>query len=102
MVSFFGEVKIFIFGPKTMDYSPWFDFSESEKKSGDKDTIGKSISSGVEWRKFQLRSIYLPVRSYECTNVLIIHYCDDLYLVHTFSTPLEGAMKLKFAPICSF
>ena len=31
MKSFFSEVKIFIFGPKTMDYSPWFDFCESKK-----------------------------------------------------------------------
>ena len=26
MKSFFANVKIFIFRPKTMDYSPWFDF----------------------------------------------------------------------------
>ena len=31
MKSFFDKVKIFIFRPKTMDYSPWFDFWESEK-----------------------------------------------------------------------
>ena len=31
MVSFFAEVKFF--GPKTMDYSLWFEFSESEKSS---------------------------------------------------------------------
>ena len=31
MQSFFAEVKISIFRPKTMDYSPWFDFSESKK-----------------------------------------------------------------------
>ena len=31
MKSFFAEVKIFIFRPKTMDYSPWFDFLESKK-----------------------------------------------------------------------
>ena len=31
MKSFFAEVKIFIFRPKTMDYSPWFDFWESKK-----------------------------------------------------------------------
>ena len=31
MVSFFAEVKIFVFRPKTMDYSPWFDFWESQK-----------------------------------------------------------------------
>ena len=31
MISFFAEVKIFRFRPKTMDYSPWFCFSESEK-----------------------------------------------------------------------
>ena len=29
--SFFAKVKIFIFRPKTMDYSPWFDFWKSEK-----------------------------------------------------------------------
>ena len=28
---FFAQVKIFIFRPKTMDYSPWFDFWESKK-----------------------------------------------------------------------
>ena len=31
MKSFFAKVKIFIFRPKTMDYSPWFDFWESKK-----------------------------------------------------------------------
>ena len=31
MNSFFAEVKIFIFRPKTMDYSPWFYFLESKK-----------------------------------------------------------------------
>ena len=31
MKSFFAEVKIFNFRPKTMDYSPWFHLSESEK-----------------------------------------------------------------------
>ena len=33
MQSFFVIVKIFIFRPKTMDYSPWFEFLESEKSS---------------------------------------------------------------------
>ena len=32
MVSFFAEVKIFRFWLKTMDYNPWFDFWESEKR----------------------------------------------------------------------
>ena len=58
MKSLFAKVKIFIFGPKTMDYSPWFHFSESEKKFGEKDTIGKSISRGAEQRKFQLHSTF--------------------------------------------
>ena len=31
MVSFLAKVEIFIFGPKSMDYSPWFDFWESKK-----------------------------------------------------------------------
>ena len=31
MKSFPAKVKIFIFRSKTMDYSPWFDFWESEK-----------------------------------------------------------------------
>ena len=31
MVLFLAEVKIFKFWLKTMDYSPWFDFSESKK-----------------------------------------------------------------------
>ena len=31
MKSFFAEVKIFIFRPKTMDYSPWFDFWSPKK-----------------------------------------------------------------------
>ena len=34
MKSFFAKVKIFIFRPKTMDYSPWFHFWESKKSSG--------------------------------------------------------------------
>ena len=32
-------------------YSPWFDF-------GEKDTVGKGISRGVEWHKFQLHSTF--------------------------------------------
>ena len=31
MRSFFAEVKISIFRPKTMDYSPWFDFCTPKK-----------------------------------------------------------------------
>ena len=31
MKSLFAKVKILCFRPKTMDYSPWFDFWESEK-----------------------------------------------------------------------
>ena len=31
MVSFFAEVKIFNFWPKTMDYNPWFDFWSPKK-----------------------------------------------------------------------
>ena len=31
MVSFLAKVKIFRFWPKTMDYSPWFDFSGPKK-----------------------------------------------------------------------
>ena len=31
--SLFAKVKIFIFWPKTMDYSPWFEFWESKKSS---------------------------------------------------------------------
>ena len=31
MVFFFAGVKFFRFWPKTMDYSPWFDFWESKK-----------------------------------------------------------------------
>ena len=26
VISFFAEVKILVFRPKTMDYNPWFDF----------------------------------------------------------------------------
>ena len=31
MKLFFAKVKYFIFRPKTMDYSPWFEYSESKK-----------------------------------------------------------------------
>ena len=31
MVSCFSKVKIFKFWPKTMDYSPWFDFRNPKK-----------------------------------------------------------------------
>ena len=31
MKSFFDKVKIFIFWPKTMHYSPWFDFWSLKK-----------------------------------------------------------------------
>ena len=33
MKSCLAKVKIFNFRPKTMDYSPWFQFWESEKSS---------------------------------------------------------------------
>ena len=31
MNSFFAKVKISIFRPKTMDYSPWFDIGSQKK-----------------------------------------------------------------------
>ena len=31
MLFFFAGIKFFRFWPKTMDYSPWFDFWESKK-----------------------------------------------------------------------
>ena len=44
MAFFFGEVKIFRFWPKTMDYSPWFEFWESKK------SCEKSILDGCgDW-----------------------------------------------------
>ena len=43
MVSFLAEVKVSIFGPKTMDYNPWFDFW-SPKKVG---LISFSLSGAV-------------------------------------------------------
>ena len=60
MKSFLGEVKIFIFWPKTMDhYSPWFDFLvfwESKKcfekripseRASQGEQNGTSFSSGA-------------------------------------------------------
>ena len=32
MVSFLAKVKFFRFWPRIMDYNPWFDFWESEKR----------------------------------------------------------------------
>ena len=59
MKAFVAKVKIFIFWPKTMDYnySPWFDFWESEK-FGEKDTVGKGIPREAEQHKFELRSSF--------------------------------------------
>ena len=48
MASFFAKAKIFIFRPKTMDYSPWFDVWESEI------SLEKRISRGAEWCKFSV------------------------------------------------
>ena len=31
MAFLFAKVKIFVFRPKTMDYSPWFDFWDVKK-----------------------------------------------------------------------
>ena len=31
MAFFFAKVKFFVFRPKTMDYSPWFDFWSPKK-----------------------------------------------------------------------
>ena len=45
MKSFFAEVKIFIFRPKTMDYSPWFEFLDSEK-SFEKRIPSERVSQG--------------------------------------------------------
>ena len=47
MKSFFAKVKIFIFRPKTMDYSPWFDFLES-KKSLEKRVPSERASQGEQ------------------------------------------------------
>ena len=50
MASFSAELKIFIFRPKTMDYSPWFDFWESEKsleKSVPPESNRKEKSNGA-------------------------------------------------------
>ena len=47
MESFFAEVKIFIFKPKTMDYSPWFGFRES-KKSLEKRIPSERASQGEQ------------------------------------------------------
>ena len=47
MKSFSAKEKIFIFWPKTMDYSPGFDFSESKK------SFEKRISSETESQQEQ-------------------------------------------------
>ena len=52
MKSFFAEVKIFIFRPKTMDYSPWFDFWESKniyEKSIPSERASQEEQNGVNF-----------------------------------------------------
>ena len=63
MVSFFAELKIFIFRPKTMDYSPWFRFWESEK-------VRRKVCHPKVIEKRNLMALlsvawHLPVGSYE-------------------------------------
>ena len=45
MESFFAKLKISIFRPKTMDYSPWFDIWESEKISEKKIPYKRHLKS---------------------------------------------------------
>ena len=60
MQSFFAEVKFFIFRPKTMDYSPWFDFWESKKSSEKRipsERASQEEQNGTSFR-FQLHGTF--------------------------------------------
>ena len=103
--SFFAEVKIFIFRPKTMDYSLWFDFRESKKGLEE-----RLPSKRVAKRKQNKPNFSFVAPSSEKLRALEIHSSDDLYHACTFerdpsvgahNSSLEGAMKLKFVLFCS-
>ena len=48
-----------------------FDQTQKESILANNDTIGKGISRGAEWCKFQLRSTFHAVRSYGSVKNLI-------------------------------
>ena len=81
-----------------MDYSPWFDFWESEKR------FEKRIPSQGEQNGAKFSSV---APSSEGIQRILTHSGDDLYhartieIVGVHNSSLEGAMKLKFAPFCS-
>ena len=59
MVSFFAEVKIFRFWPKTMDYSPWFEFLES-KNSLEKRKLSMEVRfSSSEYSDYNITCLHV-------------------------------------------
>ena len=106
MKSYLAKVQIFIFRPKTMDYSPWFHFSES-KKSFEK---GMPSERAPQEDQNGANFSFVAPSSEElwAFKPFLIHCCDDLYHVRTFGTvgahnsSLEGAMKLKFVSFYSY
>ena len=91
MKSCFGKVKIFIFRPKTMDYSPWFDFWES-KKSFEK-RIPSERASQEEQNDASFSFIAPSIEELEAFE---IYCCDDLYHAYTFqlSAPITPQRKV--------
>ena len=79
MKLFLANVKIFHFWPKTMDYSPWFDFWESKKVSEIRIPSERASQGEQNDANF---SFVAP--SSECSNCFVIRYSDDLYHACTF------------------
>ena len=73
MVSFFAEVKIFRFWPKTMDYNPWFDFWSPKKV---------------------VRKVY-HLNGYEKRNLMTLVSVAQHLRVGSYE-------RLKFFPRCTF
>ena len=104
-ISFFAEINIFRFWPKTIDYSPWFqsDFFLHHKYSLEGATELKTVQSTPLEMPFPM--VYITFRQNQIWPKTM-DYSALFYIVRFISaliTPiyLEGATELKFVPICS-
>ena len=90
MKSYFDKVKIFIFRPKTMDYSPWFDFWES------KNSFEKRIpSERASQEEHSDTSLSFVAPSIEELEAFEIYCCDDLYHACTFQLSVTITLQRK-------
>ena len=78
---------------ETMDYSPWPTKNRKILTSGGKDAIGKSISIGAEWHKFQLSSTFQ--RGIKRPQRMTSIWSKRLIIVHGFRPKSENFYLAK-------